>query len=683
VGRFLLAFEKILTGADDSPGNQIIRSNNQNLPGLEAIIRRIHTYFSPDFTPPEFLPWLAGWVALSLRDDWNEESQRAFIREIVPLYKLRGTKRGLEAILQIYLRNAGFSEEVQIFDQFNDLPNYFQVELRLSQLNPDEYWRKARIAKAIIDQEKPAHTFYALRILVPTLRITLNPKENYRDYFFTLIAPAPEVLITFEIVFESTSINQQIIPNLEKSLVVYLQGKSAQTGADKKVTVTSGRLKVTQNISYQSLLDNSDGFNLVVSNFTDIPISGTLIINRQVKLNGKSVESEQKRCLEQQVNLSPVLRICARNSDGKITGTTRTQADGMQITKFVKESYPVTLQPPDTQEFKIQTTIEFTSLELTSALSKQIQDGLSVRVRGKTSQSLIFSDVKSRVVERKLQIDQNLTKQDLDDNPDGFELQILNETGRTITGTASVQLHFKINQTSNFKSPEAIVPLLEEQIELPVLKICTERREELNNTMIAEPPGMQLTKQLEIFPFALFDPFENEQFTIESKVTLNKGHSSKNLMLRIATVKIEEKLSPNLLQSALQARTSRTLLLASKSVGNGNTLECRRTISHQQLMSNIDGFMVPEDHQADMQKMLNGVVVTLTNFNDEDKSEISEISINVCFKINQSQFEYELLKEQQFSIPSAVRESTLRICSKVDSKELQGNTILGTSTQSL
>ncbi|MEA5567768.1 phage tail protein [Anabaena sp. UHCC 0399] len=171
LGRFLLAFERILSSSDPP---------DQPSPALEEYIERISTYFNPGSeksdntkTPAEFLPWLAGWVALSLRDDWAEETKRQFIREIVPLYRLRGTKTGLENILKLYLRSYGFPEKVEIFE-FDNLPHYFQVQLTLPNQNLDLYWRTAKIALAIIDQEKPVHTFYALKILVPTMRLTGN-----------------------------------------------------------------------------------------------------------------------------------------------------------------------------------------------------------------------------------------------------------------------------------------------------------------------------------------------------------------------------------------------------------------------------------------------------------------------------------------------------------------------------
>lgn len=161
VGRFLLAFERILSGlhppdpADPFPQQA----------GLEDILDRIHTYFAPEQTPADFLPWLASWVTLSLREDWDEEETRRFISRIVPLYQYRGTKYGLEQILETYT-----NEDATIYE-FDHPPHYFQVVLTLSQPTPERRRSMEKIALAIIDQEKPAHTFYKLQILFPSMQI--------------------------------------------------------------------------------------------------------------------------------------------------------------------------------------------------------------------------------------------------------------------------------------------------------------------------------------------------------------------------------------------------------------------------------------------------------------------------------------------------------------------------------
>ncbi len=193
VGRLLLAFERILSGLQppdsDEPRLATEGGTTEQPPGLEEIIDKIYTYFipgpqsSPDERAPKgFLPWLASWVALSVREDWEEEEKRRFISRIVSLYRHRGTKYGLEQILETY------TDEDAVIYEFDQPPHYFQVEMTLSEPTPAGLRRKERIARAIIDQEKPAHTFYALRILVPTMRIVnADPDHGIRVGQTTLL----------------------------------------------------------------------------------------------------------------------------------------------------------------------------------------------------------------------------------------------------------------------------------------------------------------------------------------------------------------------------------------------------------------------------------------------------------------------------------------------------------------
>jgi phage tail-like protein len=170
-GSFLLAFEAVLSGRD-------------GVEGLEQIAGRIADHFDPGKTPDDFLPWLAGWVALSLRADWDAGTKRGFIAEIVPLYRKRGTLAGLKRMLEIYLRPLGDEvsrDDVVIYDDFDTPPHFFQVQLKLTQADPILLRTTQEIARAIIDQEKPAHTFYALNVVIPTMRLVsekLRKAEN-------------------------------------------------------------------------------------------------------------------------------------------------------------------------------------------------------------------------------------------------------------------------------------------------------------------------------------------------------------------------------------------------------------------------------------------------------------------------------------------------------------------------
>lgn len=166
VGRFLRAFEAVLSGLPDG-GRR----------GFEETIATVHTYFDPQQTDEEFLPWLANWVALSLRADWEPATKREFIRQVVPLYKLRGTKAGLQRMLEIYT-----GQKVIIYAEFEQPAHFFQVSLTLPESDPLLLQRKQQIARAIIEQEKPAHTFFALQIAIPTMRlVSLALREREGD----------------------------------------------------------------------------------------------------------------------------------------------------------------------------------------------------------------------------------------------------------------------------------------------------------------------------------------------------------------------------------------------------------------------------------------------------------------------------------------------------------------------
>jgi len=189
--QFLLAFERILLGGTnlplDPPDSDIAKYK-----GLEEAISNLATYFDPQATREDFLPWLSSWVALILPNDWSQEERRRIISGVVPSYQQRGTKDGLIGVLLNY---SGIPEsesedvksvEVQEFEQPFTVgiqstvgidtmvgegpPHYFVVRIFLpvSELNSD---RRKQIVHAIIDQEKPAHTYYNLIIEYPTMRV--------------------------------------------------------------------------------------------------------------------------------------------------------------------------------------------------------------------------------------------------------------------------------------------------------------------------------------------------------------------------------------------------------------------------------------------------------------------------------------------------------------------------------
>ena len=169
LGLFLLAFEQVLTGGREAD----FGDDAAPPPGLEQIIGGVPALLNPETTRSDFLPWLAGWVALSLRADWSAEQCREFIGRIVPLYQRRGTKANLQELLEIYTGvtpeiqdAAGVALQVGVRSTIGtdtyvggSRPHYFEVHVNLP-ADIATIERQREIITALIDMEKPAHTCY-------------------------------------------------------------------------------------------------------------------------------------------------------------------------------------------------------------------------------------------------------------------------------------------------------------------------------------------------------------------------------------------------------------------------------------------------------------------------------------------------------------------------------------------
>lgn len=190
LGQFLAAFQKVLLGGDPATPLPPLEDEDVKFPdkGLEESIANLASFFDPLQTPPEFLPWLAGWTAFSLRTSLDEATQRAFIAEIIPRYRYRGTKQNLQRLLEIFVKGTPTvredqAAELQIGEHSTigvDMyigggpPHSFQVTIALPQAAPAVIQRQTEIAHALIELEKPAHTVYRLTLEFPTMQIGVH-----------------------------------------------------------------------------------------------------------------------------------------------------------------------------------------------------------------------------------------------------------------------------------------------------------------------------------------------------------------------------------------------------------------------------------------------------------------------------------------------------------------------------
>lgn len=190
----LAGLEAVMSGAGD-PEDPGLEELLDGIDGPDQIaLAGLERFFSPlppeatafpdrHQAPAEFLAWLAGWVALSLRGDITEAQQRVLIANVVPLYRQRGTKAGLEQLLALYDVGAVVEEDLDAMQigvhskigvdtrLGGGAPHFFRVRASLPLTDPGTLAAMRRRLTAIIDAEKPAHTFYTLVIETPTMQI--------------------------------------------------------------------------------------------------------------------------------------------------------------------------------------------------------------------------------------------------------------------------------------------------------------------------------------------------------------------------------------------------------------------------------------------------------------------------------------------------------------------------------
>ncbi len=138
----------------------------------------VHELFDPRSTEPDFLPWLASWLAITLSPEWDDLERRKMLRAATELFPHRGTARAIEQFVRIYtgaevevIENewpySGFrigvgstvGADTVILPPMN-LAHCFVVRIA----RPPEEVADEEIIKIhqIIGAQKPAHTNYFL-----------------------------------------------------------------------------------------------------------------------------------------------------------------------------------------------------------------------------------------------------------------------------------------------------------------------------------------------------------------------------------------------------------------------------------------------------------------------------------------------------------------------------------------
>jgi phage tail-like protein len=188
--------------------------------GTEGAISHLARYFDVDssLATGDFLRWLASWLSISEDKSWNEAQLRELVRRAPELYKKRGTRDGLEAMIEIFTgerplvvehfqtvcaqtpaskRTADEStgQKVRGLEEiytslYGTDPYCFCVLLKPFRTETKEERKVVRrlsdeerkAVRRIVDAEKPAHTCAGLLALQPWIHLDMHTYLGVNTY---------------------------------------------------------------------------------------------------------------------------------------------------------------------------------------------------------------------------------------------------------------------------------------------------------------------------------------------------------------------------------------------------------------------------------------------------------------------------------------------------------------------
>lgn len=151
-------------------GMRLVSAFEEVLDPLVAVLDNLPEHFDPVYAPRDVLDLLTGWLGLEHDEARSGEERRQILRRAPELMRLRGTKAGLELALELAFPGVPFrvqdggavtwsldgeepaAAEPPAFVVYCDVP--------LSEA------RLGAVAR-LIDQSKPAHVTYRLRVRAP------------------------------------------------------------------------------------------------------------------------------------------------------------------------------------------------------------------------------------------------------------------------------------------------------------------------------------------------------------------------------------------------------------------------------------------------------------------------------------------------------------------------------------
>lgn len=94
---------------EDGALPRLLDAFDEILAPVFATLDGLDSYFDPELAPPDFLGWLAGWLALALDDAWSPQRAREVLVALPEVLRWRGTPGGVVLAVRTF---AGVAAEV-------------------------------------------------------------------------------------------------------------------------------------------------------------------------------------------------------------------------------------------------------------------------------------------------------------------------------------------------------------------------------------------------------------------------------------------------------------------------------------------------------------------------------------------------------------------------------------------
>ena len=146
-------------GEDSAFFGNFVASLDAVLSPAHAAIEDIDLYLDQRTCPPDFLPWLSGWLGLTVNERWPIKRRQEFAARGMEIFKLRGTVSGVRKAVELY---AGVTPEIvdngavsSGQDPLGSLPGSAQLGLVVTVLKNSE--ADLEMVHRIVTAVKPIH----------------------------------------------------------------------------------------------------------------------------------------------------------------------------------------------------------------------------------------------------------------------------------------------------------------------------------------------------------------------------------------------------------------------------------------------------------------------------------------------------------------------------------------------